>query len=53
MIDFWASWCLPCREKHPAFKKVYGTYKTKNFEILSVSIDEDRNAWESASKRTT
>lgn len=50
LLDFWASWCAPCRKEHPEFIKIYQKYQAKNFEILSVSIDEDRNAWLNASK---
>jgi thiol-disulfide isomerase/thioredoxin len=50
LIDFWASWCVPCRKEHPTFLKIYENYKTKNFEIVSVSIDEDKTAWINASK---
>jgi peroxiredoxin len=50
LLDFWASWCVPCRKEHPSFLKIYETYQAKNFEIISVSIDEDKNAWINASK---
>jgi peroxiredoxin len=50
LVDFWASWCVPCRKEHPNFLKTYEKYKAKNFEIVSVSIDEDKNAWINASK---
>lgn len=50
LIDFWASWCSPCRKEHPAFARIYKDYKSKNFEILSVSIDEDKTSWLNASK---
>lgn len=42
LIDFWASWCVPCRKEHPLFKELYNKYKDKGFEIISVSIDEKR-----------
>ncbi len=50
LLDFWASWCVACRQEHPNFLKIYENYKAKNFEIVSVSIDEDKNAWINASK---
>ncbi|ACU62575.1 peroxiredoxin family protein [Chitinophaga pinensis] len=40
LIDFWASWCGPCREENPAVVKAYQQYKDKNFDILSVSLDQ-------------
>ena len=45
LIDFWASWCGPCRRENPNVVKMYEKYKTKNFEILSVSLDSDKNKW--------
>ncbi len=45
LIDFWASWCGPCRKENPNVVKVYNKYKGKDFDILSVSLDQDKNAW--------
>jgi thiol-disulfide isomerase/thioredoxin len=45
LIDFWASWCKPCRLENPSVVKLYDKYKGKNFEILGVSLDRDRNKW--------
>lgn len=45
LIDFWASWCGPCRKEMPNVKLVYQKYKDKGFEIYGVSLDKDRNAW--------
>lgn len=45
MVDFWASWCGPCRAEMPNVKKVYADYHDKGFEVYGVSLDEDKNAW--------
>ena len=45
LIDFWGSWCGPCRRENPNVKKVYDKYHGKGFEILGVSLDKDKAAW--------
>lgn len=48
LLDFWASWCLPCRSANKKLVKLYGKYKTGGFEIFSVSLDEKKKDWEKA-----
>jgi len=48
LIDFWASWCGPCRKAIPEVKSLYTMYKEKGFEVLSVSVDTDNAAWRRA-----
>lgn len=50
IIDFWASWCGPCRRDMPDMVRLYNTYKDKGLGILGVSLDSKREAWKSASK---
>jgi thiol-disulfide isomerase/thioredoxin len=45
LVDFWASWCGPCREENPRNVALYNKYKSKGFEIFGVSLDENRDAW--------
>lgn len=45
LVDFWASWCGPCRGENPNVVKAYNEYKEKGFTILGVSLDEDRTKW--------
>lgn len=45
LIDFWASWCMPCRAENPNVVKMYDKYKDKGFTVYSVSLDNDRDAW--------
>ncbi len=48
LVDFWASWCGPCRAENPNVVKTFNQYKNKNFTILGVSLDEDAAAWKQA-----
>jgi thiol-disulfide isomerase/thioredoxin len=45
LIDFWASWCGPCRRENPNVVKTYAAYKDRGFEIYGVSLDQNREAW--------
>ncbi|ASZ11434.1 MULTISPECIES: TlpA disulfide reductase family protein [Chitinophaga] len=45
LVDFWASWCGPCRQENPNVVKAYQQYKNKNFAILGVSLDNDKSRW--------
>jgi len=48
LVDFWASWCGPCRKENPNVVKAYNKYKDKNFTIIGVSLDNDKTKWEKA-----
>ncbi|WP_169313285.1 redoxin domain-containing protein [Solitalea canadensis] len=45
LIDFWASWCPPCRAEIPHLTQLYSAYKNKGLEIYGVSLDKDKDRW--------
>lgn len=48
LVDFWASWCPPCRKENPNIVAAFNTFKGTNFDILGVSLDTDPSAWKQA-----
>lgn len=48
LIDFWASWCVPCRRETPVIAEIYAKYKDKGLEVVGVSSDKDAESWKAA-----
>ena len=48
IVDFWASWCVPCRKEIPNLKAIYERFSGKGLEIVSISIDKNDSAWRKA-----
>lgn len=48
LVDFWASWCAPCRKENPNVVRMYKKYRNQGFEVFSVSLDNDPEAWKGA-----
>jgi len=51
LLDFWASWCVPCRQSMPHIRSIYKKYHPKGLDVIAVSVDEKRNAWIEAVKQ--
>ncbi len=45
LLDFWASWCVPCRQENPLLTELYNLYKKRNLKIVGISLDEQKSSW--------
>lgn len=45
LVDFWGTWCRPCRQEHPNLRKAYWRYRKQGFDVFQVAIDHDKTAW--------
>lgn len=50
LVDFWASWCVPCRAANPSVVRLYKKYKAQGFEVFAISIDSKKSDWLKAVK---
>lgn len=48
LIEFWASWCGPCRKSNPVLSRIYSKYRSRGFEIYGISLDQSSAAWKNA-----
>ena len=51
LIEFWASWCIPCRESNPKLMELHRKYNKDGFEIVAISLDENKQKWIDAIKK--
>jgi thiol-disulfide isomerase/thioredoxin len=52
LVDFWASWCVPCRHSFPALQEIYSKYKDQGLVVLGISLDEEKSAMDGFLKKT-
>ncbi len=51
LLDVWSSWCIPCREQIPELRKLYKKYNSRGFEMIGISMDDDKEKWLTAIKK--